>query len=354
MRSGAKPSPAISRSTSAATAWAWARSLAHRQNATSPLPTEAGSTARGSLVHRPPRPRQDPRRGSEVSPSSTTRASAAGEPVAAGDSAPRSDAGRVVAATVRFVPGDRSRERRRRPGRVLRVVDQHVLERRPAMAGRSRTSEAHRGQVAGVAARRPRPAAARGPDTPRRTRARVGARSASSVASASRAAHARTPRPRPVRPSSRSIRRMKPARSAPALPPKSWRSSGSSSIRSSSMASRSAGPSTGSSGSRPGPESRVEQQPCASSTGVIANSSLVTAARALLDRARAASARGVRAGPATASAPGVTPCSTSHAKRALERPGLAGAGGRRGSAVAAGVSDSPLESGSRCRRGHHV
>ena len=237
---GDTPSPAISRSTSAATDWAWARSLAQRQNATSP-----STDGRLDTIRDPPprRPRAAPgaalagcaparSRAPRMPPRQARRAVAEAAHRVGGHGQPRSPPPPAPASPT---PG-RARARRR-PARARSAAP------RPAARG---PPAAHRGSDRRRPEPRPRPASARGLGTPRRTRARPPRPpTPSEPASASRAAQ-RAYSSAPIRCAlSRSIRRTNPASSAWALPPKSWRSSDSRSIRSSSIANRSAGPEHG-------------------------------------------------------------------------------------------------------------
>ena len=127
IRPGCTPSRAISRSTSAATDWACARSLAQRQNSTSPPDGDSAGCglAATTLAARATRSGQRRPRSSEtmcVSPTGeVTQAGGAGT-AEAPQRRPRV-AGRGQAAA-RHRPGEAGGSE----VELLRVVDQHVLE----------------------------------------------------------------------------------------------------------------------------------------------------------------------------------------------------------------------------------
>ena len=276
IRPGATPSR-TSRSISAATPWACARSLAQRQNRTSPSAPEptlapAPRCPRAGRRSAPRPPRRRPRR-------------APGSAASAPAGRPRPHAHRSALPAARAA-GPRRRAARRSPDR-----------RRPWRRGRRGRRPAAGPPAPGPASRSSRSSTSTWRQRRRDPRAdvrpllqqRVGAQH--QVAEVERALLEQQPvvgleepgelalalgalvvlgqRRRPLAsaaagcrpPSSRSIRAMTAPSSVAGLPRKSWRRSGSSSTRSSSIARRSAGETVTTNGSMPGLERLVAQQP---------------------------------------------------------------------------------------------
>ena len=303
-------SRATSRSISAATAWACARSFAHRQNSTS-----TGVASVGSRSSRPAPPdsgpaparRSDERRRAAVRAQQPHDACARRLERARAARRRRRGSARARPADRRrrsAPAGERPRERRRAEVELLGVVDQHVLERLAARRAGPRAADREPHEIALVAgAELAHHPVVRAEDR-RRTRARAGCPAAAAQAANSSASISSA--------LSRSIRRTKLPSSAPALPPKSWCWSGSSSIRSASIASRSPALSVAS--------TRSARLPARRSTAAAKlrrrddEQLAVAVAQLLLERARAASAR---AGDGVSSTirSGSVPCSTSQRKR---------------------------------------
>ena len=342
--SGATSSRATSRSTSAATACACARSFAQRQNATSPpaLAVRASFSSRsatGATTARAARRIRSP--GSDATPR-------AARPSPRGHSARKSRMFLVAAPRKRWIAWSSSATAVMLPcsadeqpqqqalgeARVLQLVDEHVaVAARRAARARAASSRSSRNACSTRSPKSSVPGLGQQPRRGRRRARRTRARARRARPRAARPAHARSPR----RETSSSLRRSMRWTIAPSgalgLPRRSWWRSGSSSMRSSSIASRSAARDRRRERVEPGLERLVAQQARAEAVEGRDRELLVAGVAAGPRAARAARPRRPSRRSARAATPAARRPRPGQAKRSTSDGRLAGARRRRGRAA---------------------